>query len=153
MVKVTSSVDGKVIQVECAKCYDEEGSMACVRAAHRVQGEPILAKNETYGGCAEGARERREKPKRMSDLFRAVNKVVEDTNGLVERKSSMWDWEGGGCEQAELPKVLAVSKPTMAPYEETMLLLRFKIYDLITEHVPDRELSLNLKKLVEYNFR
>ena len=53
----------------------------------------------------------------------------------------------------ELVKVLAAIKPTFAPYEEVMMILRFKVYDLITEHVPDRENALLLKKIVEHTFR
>ena len=53
----------------------------------------------------------------------------------------------------ELIKVLAAIKPTFAPYEEVMMILRFKVYDLITEHVPDRETALLLKKIIERTFR
>ena len=53
----------------------------------------------------------------------------------------------------ELVKVLAAIKPTFAPYEEVMMILRFKVYDLITEHVPDRENALLLKKIIERTFR
>jgi hypothetical protein len=53
----------------------------------------------------------------------------------------------------ELVKVLAAIKPTFAPYEEVMMILRFKVYDLITEHVPDRDQALLLKKIVEQTFR
>jgi len=50
-------------------------------------------------------------------------------------------------------KAIVAVKPTFDMYEEAMLILRLKIYDLITEHVPDREQSLLLKKVVEYTFR
>jgi hypothetical protein len=34
-VEVPSHVDGKPIKVECAECYNEEGSYNCIRPAHK----------------------------------------------------------------------------------------------------------------------
>jgi hypothetical protein len=53
----------------------------------------------------------------------------------------------------DLPSVLAAIKPIYAPYESTMLDLRLKIFTLLDNHVPDMEVLMNLKRIVEYSFR
>lgn len=37
--------------------------------------------------------------------------------------------------------------------EEIMMSLRFEIYNLISEHISDKEVALHLKKVIEYAFR
>jgi hypothetical protein len=85
--------------------------------------------------------------------------------GLVAHKPSRFDTPEHMCsvsaEQVnsslpttpDLPSVLAAIKPIYAPYESTMLDLRLKIFTLLDNHVPDMEVLMNLKRIVEYSFR
>lgn len=43
-VKVTNHATGKPLKVECAPCYDEFGSEACLRAAHGKMPNPYKVK-------------------------------------------------------------------------------------------------------------
>jgi len=44
LVSVRSVQTGKQIKVECAACYDEEGSEACIRPAHGIIPNPYKAR-------------------------------------------------------------------------------------------------------------
>jgi hypothetical protein len=44
LVTVRSVMTGKPIKVECAACYDEEGSEGCIRPAHGIIPSPNKAR-------------------------------------------------------------------------------------------------------------